>query len=115
MHPRGRLSSVCFSPEVGIRVAQNGVGVMLQSGMIDHKIVLSSAVKVAERVLDRFPVKHGGLGCISAQESDCICDIWSSAEGSIETRSTGLLVHSSFKRLLISLDSIGLVAHFQSG
>jgi len=42
-----------------------------------------------------------------------IRDICSSAEGSIENRSYGLLVHSSVKWLLISLDSMGLVAHFQ--
>jgi len=64
-------------------------------------------------VLDRFPVERGGLGCISAPDCDGICDIWLSAEGSIENRSNGLLEHSSVKRLLISLDGMGFVAHFK--
>jgi len=86
---------------------------MLDSWIVDRKFVLTSAAEVTEHELDRFPVECGGLGCISARDCDGICDIRSSAEGSIENRSKGLLVHSSVKSLLISLDGVGLVAHFQ--
>jgi hypothetical protein len=86
---------------------------MLESWIVDGQFVLTGATEVAEHVHDYFPMEHGGLGCISAQDLDDIRDIWSSAEGSIENRFNGLLVNSSDKRLLISLDGMGLVAHFQ--
>ena len=57
---------------------------MLESWIIDYKFVLTSAAEVVEEVLEHFPLEHGGLGFISAHDCDSICDIWSSAEGSIE-------------------------------
>ena len=86
---------------------------MLETWIIDHKFVLTSAAEIAEQVVDRFAVKHRVLGGISAPDCDGISDIWSNAKGSIENRSNSLLVHSSVKGLLISVDGMGLVAHFQ--
>jgi len=86
---------------------------MLEPWIVHRKFVLTSAAEVPEQMLDPCPMELGGSGCISAQDRDGICDIWSSAEGSIETRSNGLLVHSSVKRLLISMDDMVLVADFQ--
>jgi hypothetical protein len=86
---------------------------MLESWIIDGQFVLTSAAVGAEHVLDHISVESAGLGCISAQGCDGICDIWLTAEGSIENRSNGLLLQSCVNRLLISLDGMGLVAHFQ--
>lgn len=110
---QGQLTGVCFSPNISIGLALNGDGVMLKSSIIDHKFLLIRSPEVVEQVLDCFPVQHGWLGCLSDQDCDGVCDIWSSAKGSRENRSHGLLVHSSVKTLLIILDGMVLMAHIQ--